>query len=102
MNHSTHFLSSYIAENTRLVPKAEELSAANQNRARKTLILRQPIRIEHEKPFNFVSQSESSITSPESAANQNRILRHPGAPGLGPGPFFALGSSRLAIAYLNT
>ena len=56
---------------------------------------RQPIRIEHEKPSNFVSQSESgmenplnfvsqsepSITSPESSVNQNRVLRHPRALG---------------------
>ena len=65
MNHS---LSLYIAEHTRLVPKAEELSAANQNR-----VLRRP----SQTPFNFVNQSESSITSPESSANQNRVLRHP-------------------------
>ena len=30
------------------------------------------IRIEHKKPFNFVSQSESSITSLELSANQNQ------------------------------
>ena len=36
-------------------------SSANQNR----------------EPINFVSQSESSITSPESSANQNRVLRNP-------------------------
>ena len=36
-------------------------SAANQNR----------------EPINFVNQSESSITSPESSANQNRVLRNP-------------------------
>ena len=64
MNHS---LSLYIAEHTRLVPKTKKLSA-NQNR-----VLRHP----SQTPFNFVSQSESSITSPESAANQNRALRHP-------------------------
>ena len=87
---------------------------------------RQPIRIEHEKALQLrqpirieyyvtrvVSQSESSITSlgshsnssitsTESSANQNRVLRHPRALGLGGGPFSALGSSRLAIAYLNT
>ena len=77
---------------------------------------RQPIRIEHEEPshfvsqpqsntektFNFVSQSISSITSPESSANQNRALRHPRALGSGGGPFSALGSRRLAIALLNT
>ena len=49
-----------------------------------------------------VSQSESSITSPESSANQNRALRHPRALGSGWRPFSALGSSRLAIAYLKT
>ena len=74
MNHS---LSLYNAEHTRLVPKTEELSAANQNRA-----LRHPSS-QPKTPFNFVSQSESSITSPESSANQNRAselsLRHPRA-----------------------
>ena len=40
------------------------VSSANQNRTWK-------------KPINFVSQSESSITSPDSSANQNRVLRHP-------------------------
>ena len=65
MNHS---LSLYIAEHTRLVPKNENFSAANQNR-----VLRHP----SQTPFNFVSQSESSITSPESSANQKRVLRHP-------------------------
>ena len=128
MGHSAHFLSLYIAEHTQFVPKAEKLSAANQNRARKKLILRQPIRIEHEKTLQLrqpiriehertlelrqpiriehektlqlrqpirieyyvtrvVSQSESSITSPESSRLGWRTL---------------LGSSRLAIAYLNT
>ena len=81
MSHSAHSLSLCIAEHIQLVPKNEELSAANQNRERKTLMLRQPIKIEHEKPSNFVSQSESSITSPESSANQNRVLRHPRALG---------------------
>ena len=73
------------------------------------------------KPSVLGSQSESTITSPESSANQNRVLRHPSrqpirsehyvtrveyyvtrelsAPG---NPFLAIGSSRLAIAYLNT
>ena len=63
-----HSLSLYIAEHTRLVPKTEELSAANQNR-----VLRQP----SQTPFNFFNQLETSITSPESSANQNRVLRHP-------------------------
>ena len=61
-------------------------SSANQNRA----------------PSALGSQSESSITSPEWSANQNRALRHPRCLGSGGGPFSALGSSRLAIAYLNT
>ena len=74
----------------------------------KTHQLRQPIRIEY-YVTRVVSQSESSITSLESSANQNRplhhpsrVLRHPRALGYGGGPFSALGSSRLAIAYLNT
>ena len=48
-----HSPSLYIAEHTRLMPKTEELSAANQNR-----VLRHP------------SQTPSS-------ANQNRVLRNP-------------------------
>ena len=55
----------YIAEHTLLAPKTKKLSAANKNRARKTLILRQPIRIEHEK---YPSTS---------SANQSRVLRQP-------------------------
>ena len=51
MSYSAHSLSSYIAEHTQLVPKTEELSAANQNRARKN--------------------------PATSSANQNRLLRHP-------------------------
>ena len=60
--------------------KTEELSAANQKRARKTHIFRQPVRIEHGKTLQLcqpirieyyvtrvVSQSESSNTSPESS-----------------------------------
>ena len=79
MSHSAHSPFLYIAEHTQLVPKTEELSAANQNRARKTLILRQPIRIEHERNLQLrqpirieyyvtrvVSQSELNITSLES------------------------------------
>ena len=41
------------------------LSEANQKRAPKTL--------------SFFNQSELIITSPESSANQNRVLRHPRA-----------------------
>ena len=63
----SHSLSSYIVEHTRLVPKTK---AANQNR-----LLHHPSRQPRE-PFNYVSQSESSITSPKSSANQNRALRH--------------------------
>ena len=66
----------------RILGSQSESSAANQNP-------RQPIKI-------LGSQSESSITSPESS------LRHSRALGSGGGPFLALGSSRLAIAYLNT
>ena len=53
MSHSAHSLSLYTAEHTQLMPKTEELSAANQNRARKTLVLRQPIRIEHERTLQL-------------------------------------------------
>ena len=72
-----------------------------------TLPTRQPIRIEHYvTPSPLGSQSKSSITSPESSANQNRVIRnpsrHPRSLGSAGGLFSALGSSRLAIAYLNT
>ena len=79
MSHSAHSLSSYIAEHAQLVPKTEELSAAYQNGARKALKFRQPIRLKHEKTLQHrqpirieyyvnpvVSQSELSITPPES------------------------------------
>ena len=92
MSYSAHSLSLYIAEHTQLVPKTKEASAANQNRARKTLKNRQPIRIEHETPLQLrqpirieyyvtrvVSQSESNIRSPELSANQNRVLHHSAA-----------------------
>ena len=53
----------------------------------------QLIRIEHEKPSYFVSQSESWTKKPLNfVGHQNRVLRQPRA----------LGSSRLVIAYLNT
>ena len=77
LSHSPHSLCLYIAEHTHLEPKIDKLSAANQNRARKSLILRQPIRIEY-YVTRVVSQSESTITSPKSSANQNRVLRHMG------------------------
>ena len=80
MSCSPHSLFLYIAEHTRFLPKSEKLAAANQIRARKTLRLRQPIRIEHEKTIQLrhpigikfyvtrvVSQSEPSITSPENS-----------------------------------
>ena len=54
-------LSLYIAEHIHFVPETEELSAANQNWARKTAILRHPIKIENPST---------------SSANQNRILRN--------------------------
>ena len=66
-----HCISLYIAEHTRLVPKTEKLSAANQNR-----VLCHP----SQTPFNFVSQSESSLTSPEShITSPESSLRHPRA-----------------------
>ena len=57
--------SEYIVEHTRFVPKTGELSPANQNWARKTLILRQFIRTEHEKTLEFRQPIK------------NRVLRHP-------------------------
>ena len=38
MSQSPHSLSPYWAEHTRILPKTEKLSEANQNRARETLI----------------------------------------------------------------
>ena len=67
----------------------------SESSTEKTHQLRQPIRIEY-YVTRVVSQSESSITSPESS------LRHPRALSSGGGPVSALGPSRLAIAYLNT
>ena len=104
MNHSPHSLSLYIAEHTRLLPKIEKLSAANQKRTQKTLLLRQPMTrarktLQLRKPIRIeyyvVSQSGSSITS---SANQDRVLRHPSSR-LGWKTFLV---SRLAIAYLIT
>ena len=62
----------------------------------------QPIRIELEKLLNFVSHSESSITSPELSANQNRVLRHSEALNYGGGAFAVLSSIRRSITYLDT
>ena len=75
MSHSAHSLFLYNAEHIQMVPKTEKVSAVNQNRAPQALILRQPIRIEHETPLQFrqririeyyvtrvVRESESSIT----------------------------------------
>ena len=80
MSHSAHSLSLYISEHNGLVPKTEELSPANENGASKTLILRQPIKIEHLKTFQLrqpikieyyvtrvFSHSESSIASRDSS-----------------------------------
>ena len=47
------------------MPKARKLPAANQNRTRKNLKIRQPIGIEHEK---------NPLTS---SVNENQVLRHP-------------------------
>ena len=66
-------LSLCIADHTQLVPETKILSSTNQNLARK-------------KTLNFVSHSKSSITSPESSANQNRVLHHARALGFGGRP----------------
>ena len=97
MSHSAHSLSLYMTpylntltrlklelypiliHYTRILPKAKKLSAANQNRLQKDLKFRQPIRIEF-----------------HSAEKYPRPL------GYGWGPFSALGSSLLDIAYRNT
>ena len=51
---------------------------------------RQPIRIEHEKPLNLISQSESSITVPKNTRELSARVEDPSR------------LSRLAIAYLKT
>ena len=83
-------LSLYIAKHTLLVLKSKKMSEFNHNRASKTVKLRQPIRVEHEKPWSFGSQSDLSITALSLAANQNRALRHPKALGYSWRPFSAL------------
>ena len=50
---------------------------------------------EHERPLNFVSQSETSITSPKNTRELSARVEDPSWPS-------ALGSLRLAIAYLIT
>ena len=52
--------------------------------------------------LNTLSRTIPYLNTLQSAANQIRVLRDPRALGSGGGPFSALGSSRLAIAYLNT
>ena len=64
MSHSGHSISLYIAKHTRFVPKINKLLAPYQNRARKTLKLRHPIRIEGTR---ISSQSKLSMTSAESS-----------------------------------
>ena len=50
----------------------------------------------------YITVGSQSIRAPESSANQHRVLRHPRALGQGRRTLSALGSSRLAITYLNT
>ena len=100
MSHSTQSLSLYIAEHARLVPRTKQLSATNQNRARGTLILRQPIRIEHEKtlPCRQPIRNECYVTQPiKIEPNVTRELS-----ATVEDPISALGSYRLAIVYLIT
>ena len=52
-----------IAENTRLLPKTKKNVSSQLESSTKT-------------PYS-VSHLESSLTSPESSVNQNRVLRHP-------------------------
>ena len=86
MPKKTHSLSLHIAEPSRLVPKTEQVLAANKNRAREILTLRQAIRIKY-FVSRVVSQSESSITSSESCRLVWKTL---------------FGYSRLAIACLDS
>ena len=53
MGHSAHSLSLNLAKHTRLVLTIKKLSASNQTHARKTLILRQPIRTKHKKTIQL-------------------------------------------------
>ena len=66
-----------------------------------------PILIHWSEPYLNTSQSAANQIRARknhstSSANQKRVLRHPRALCSGGGPFSAVGSSRLAIAYLNT
>ena len=95
-----HFRQFESSANQHWARKSPSISSASQNR-----VLGhpspQPIRIQY-YVTRVLSQSESSVTSLESSANQNPVLRHSRALGSGGGPFLALSSSRPAIAYLNT
>ena len=92
MSRSAHSLSLYIAEHTRLVLKTKIVDNQSES-STKNPKLRQPIRIEHEKPIKLrqpiridnyvVSQSESSIVTRELSAK-------------------VVDPSRLVIAYPNT
>ena len=104
MSLSAHSLFLYIAEHTRLVPKTEELSAANQNRA-----LRHPSQAPESSanqnraltsPLSntrVISQSESSITSPSQSESS---ITSPESSARAEDPSW-LGSSRLAIFLLQ-
>ena len=59
-------------------------------------LCRQTIRIEHEKPQSFVSQSESNITVPKKTQTISARVEEPSRLSAPAEP------SRLAIAYLNT
>ena len=73
MSHSAQSLPLYIAEHTQLVPKTEKLTQPIRIEHEKTFQLRQPIRIEYYVTL-VVSQSESSITSPQSSRLRWRSL----------------------------
>ena len=73
----TNSLSLRFTEHTCLVLEAEKTSAVCNNWAQKHSNFFSQSESSAKKLFNFLSQSEPSITSPESSANQNRLLRHP-------------------------
>ena len=69
----------YLNTLSRTIPYLNTLSRTHLACAQNRRIVGSQSKSSTKKPFNFVSQSESSITSPESSANQNRVLHHSAA-----------------------
>ena len=69
----------YLNTLSRTIPYLKTLSRTHPACAQNRRIVGSQSESSTKKPFNFVSQSESSITSPESSANQHRVLHHSAA-----------------------